>query len=230
MPVVASFPSCNMQAKGSLGMLAPLANTLLGLAEIGGNRLLSLDQQVVDRCSELQGYCIEIQITDLDINIFCHPGSWGMRLSLDEPAKPVDATISGRLMALLSLAMQEDKISTSIQEGVNINGNATVAQQTQKIFGELDIDWEEVLSQYTGDILAYRIHQQARSAGDWLRQSVISLSQTTSEYLREEVRLSPTQVEFERFQQQATTLKQGVERAEVRLRHLMQAISGSNKK
>jgi ubiquinone biosynthesis protein UbiJ len=219
-----------MQAKGSLGMLAPLANTLLGLAEIGGNRLLSLDQQVVDRCSELQGYCIEIQITDLDINIFCHPGSWGMRLSLDEPAKPVDATISGRLMALLSLAMQEDKISTSIQEGVSINGNATVGQQAQKLITELDIDWEEVLSHYTGDILAYRIHQQARGAGDWLRQSVISLSQTTSEYLREESRMSPTQVEFERFQQQATMLKQGVERAEVRLRHLMPAVSGSTKK
>jgi len=219
-----------MRAKGFPEMLSPLANTLLGLAEIGGNRLLSLDQQVVDLCSELQGYCIEIHITDLDINIFCHPGSWGMRLSLDAPAKPVDATISGRLMALLSLAMQEDKISTSIQEGVSINGNATVAQQTQKIFTELDIDWEEVLSHYTGDILAYRIHQQARSAGDWLRQSVISLSQTTSEYLREEIRVSPTQVEFERFQQQATVLKQGVERAEVRLRHLLQAKSGSNKK
>lgn len=211
-------------------MLAPFANTLLGIAEIGGNRLLSLDQQVVDRCRELQGYCIEIHITDLDFNVYCHPGSWGMRLSLEKPAKPVDATISGRLMALLSLAMQEDKISTSIQEGVSINGNATVAQKAQKIFTELDLDWEEALSRYTGDILAYRIHQQARSAADWLRQSVISLSQTSSEYLREESRLSPTQVEFERFQQQATMLKQGVERAEVRLRHLMQALSGKVKK
>ena len=185
---------------------------------------------MIDRCQKLQGHCIEIHITDLDFKVFCHPGSWGMRLSLDEPAKPVDATISGRLMALLSLAMQEDKISTSIQEGVSINGNATVAQQTQKIFSEMDLDWEEALSQYTGDILAYRIHQQARSTSSWLRQSVISLAQTTSEYLREESRLCPTQVEFERFQQQTAMLKQGVERAEVRLRHLIKSASGSTKK
>lgn len=211
-------------------MLAPLANTFIGIAEIGGNRLLSLDHQVVDRCRELEGYCIEVDITDLEFKVYCHPGSWGMRLSLEQPAKPVDATISGRIMALLSLATQEDKISTSIQEGVSINGNASVAQQMQKIFSELELDWEEALSHYTGDILAYRIHKQARSAGDWLRQSVISLSQTSSEYLREESRLSPTQVEFERFQQQATTLKQDVERAEVRLRHLIQAVSGSTKK
>jgi ubiquinone biosynthesis protein UbiJ len=211
-------------------MPMPFANTLLGIAEIGGNYLLSLDHQVLDRCIELQGHCIEIHITDLDLRLFCHPGSWGIRLSLEEPKRAIDASISGRTMALFSLAMQEDKISTSMQEGVSINGNATVAQQMQKIFTELDLDWEEALSHYTGDILAYRIHQQASSASDWLRQSVISLAQTSSEYLREESHLCPTQVEFERFQQQATRLKQDIERAEVRLRHLIQAVSGSTGK
>ena len=95
----------------------------------------------------------------------------------------------------------------------------------QKIFTDLDLDWEEALSHYTGDILAYRIHQQARAARDWLRKSLGSLSQTSSEYLREEIRLTPTQVEFDRFQQQATLLKQDVERAEIRLRHLLQSLS-----
>jgi len=209
---------------------APIANTLLGIAEIGGNSLLSLDDQVVGRCRELQGYCIEIHITDLDLRLFCHPGSGGMRLSLDEPSKPVDATISGRVMALLSLVIQEDKFSTSIQEGVSINGNVKVAQQMQKIFTELELDWEEALSRYTGDVIAFRIHQQARSAGDWFRQTAISLAQTSSEYLREESHMSPTQVEFERFQKHATALKQDVERAEVRLRHLLQAATDIVKK
>jgi len=211
-------------------MLAPFANTLLGIAEIGGNRLLSMDDQVIEHCCELQGKCVEIHIVDVDLRLFCHPGSWGIRLSLDSPAKPVDATISGRTLALLSLALQEDKISTSIQEGVSINGNAAVAQQMQKIFSELDLDWEETLSHYSGDILAHRIHQQARSAVDWLRQSVHSWAQTSSEYLREESHMSPTQVEFERFQQQVTTLKQDVERTEIKLRHLIQAVSGNSVK
>jgi len=205
-------------------MLAPFANTLLGFVEIGGNRLLSLDQQVIDRCREMQGHCIKIHITDLDFTVYCHPGNWGIRLGLDQPAKPIDATISGRLMALLSLAMEEDKISTSIQEGVNISGNAAVAQQVQKIFSELDLDWEEAISHYSGDILAHQIHRQARNATDWLCQSLTSLSKTSSEYLREEIRLTPTQVEFEHFKQQAATLRQDVERAEVRLRHLIRSL------
>jgi len=205
-------------------MLASFANTILGFVEIGGNRLLSLDQQVIDRCRELQGNCIKIHITDLDFTVYCHPGNWGIRLALDEPAKPIDATISGRVMALLSLAMQEDKISTSMQEGVSISGNAAVAQQMQIIFTELDLDWEEGLSHYIGDILAYQVHRQACRTTKWLCQSVTSLSQTSSEYLREEIRLTPTQVEFEHFQQQATRLKQDVERAEVRLRHLFRSV------
>lgn len=205
-------------------MLAYFANTLLGFVEIGGNRLLSLDHQVIDRCRELQGHCIKIHITDLDFTVYCHPGNWGIRLGLDQPAKPIDATISGRVMALLSLAMQEDKISTSMQEGVSINGNAVVAQQVQKIFADLDLDWEEALSQYIGDIPAYQVHRQARRATKWLCQSVTSLSRTSSEYLREEIHLTPTQVEFEHFKHQATRLKQDVERAEVRLRHLIRSI------
>ena len=206
-------------------MLTEITSTLLAITEIGGNRLLAMDQRVLERCNELQGCCINIHVTDLDLDLYCHPGSWGMRLSLDEPARAVDATISGRLIALINLAIQQDKLTTSIQEGVSINGNAAVAQQMQKIFTELDLDWEEALSHYTGDVLAYRIHQQARETRDWLRQSVVSLSQTSSEYLREESRLTPTQVEFERFQQQTTTLRQDVERAETRLRYLIQSLA-----
>ena len=68
-------------------MLSPLADTLLGIAEIGGNRLLSMDQQVIDRCQKLQGHCIEIHITDLDFKVFCHPGSWGLRLARAAPTR-----------------------------------------------------------------------------------------------------------------------------------------------
>jgi len=203
-------------------MLTEITSTLLAFAEIGGSKLIAMDSQVLDRCSELQGRCIKIQVTDLDLKLYCHPGSWGIRLSLDEPVKTIDATISGRLMALINLATEEDKVTTSIQQGVSINGNATVAKQMQKIFTELELDWEEALSHYTGDVLAYRIHEQARITRAWLQQSIESLSKTSSEYLREEVRLTPTEVEFEGFEQQVTTLKQDVERAETRLRHLLQ--------
>jgi ubiquinone biosynthesis protein UbiJ len=145
-------------------------------------------------------------------------------LSRDPPAGDVDATISGRLMALVNLASVDDKVSTSIQERVDFNGKVALAQKMQGILAGLDIDWEEALAEHTGDVLAFQIHQRARNLGKWLRQSADSLLQTSSEYLREEARLSPTGVEFDVFQSQLTELKHDVARTEVRLQHLLEKI------
>jgi len=201
---------------------------LLVFAEIGSNRLLALDEDVIKRCSTLQGNCVAIEITDLEFTLYCHPGSWGIRLSQNVPPKDVDATISGRLFALFDLALEDDKISASIRERVSINGDASVAQQMQKILSDINIDWEEVLSQYTGDVLAFQIHQKARQAKNWLDQSVNAILQTNSEYLREEARLTPTLPEFERFQLQVTTIKHDVDRVEARLRQLAKSIQENN--
>jgi ubiquinone biosynthesis protein UbiJ len=201
-----------------------MQNSLLAVAEIGGNRLLAYDEVALHGCIEMQGCCIAIDIIDLDFQLYCHPGDWGIRLSREPPARDVDAIISGRLMALVNLASEDDKVSTSIRERVSFNGNVALAQKMQKLLAGLDIDWEEALAERTGDVLAFQINQRARNLGKWLRQSADSLLQTSSEYLREEARLSPTEVEFDVFQSQLTELKHDVARTEIRLQHLIEKI------
>jgi len=208
----------------SATFLDSIQNSLLVAAEIGGNRLLEFDEIALKGCHEIQGHCIAINITDIDFQLYCHPGDWGIRLSRNPPARDVDATISGRLMALVNLASLDDKVSTSIQERVSFQGNIALAQKLQKILAGLDIDWEEALAQRTGDVLAFQIHQRTRNLGTWLRQSAESLLQTSSEYLREEAGLSPTEVEFEVFQSRLTELKHDVARTEARLQKLLEKI------
>jgi len=216
-----------VQPSNSLGvtLFDSMQNSLLAAAEIGSNRLLAYDEVTLRGCLEMQGSCIAIDIIDLDFQLYCHPGDWGIRLSRKPPTREVDATISGRLMALVNLASVDDKVSTSIRERVSFNGNVALAQKMQKLLSGLDIDWEEALAKRTGDVLAFQIHQRARSLGKWLRQSTGSLLQTSSEYLREEARLSPTEVEFEVFQSRLTELKHDVARTEIRLQHLFAKIS-----
>lgn len=216
-----------MQSTDSLSatLIDSIQSSLLELAEIGGNRLLAFDEVALKGCEELRGNCIAIDITDLDFQLYCHPGDWGIRLSRYPPAREVDATISGRLMALINLASLDDKVSTSIQERVSFDGNVALAQKMQTILAGLDIDWEEALAEHSGDVLAFQVHQRARHLGAWLRQSADSLLQTSSEYLREEARLSPTQVEFELFQSRLTDLKHDVARAQARLQSLFDRVS-----
>ena len=213
-----------MQIPDNLGTILfdSMQNSLLTAAEIGANRLLTFDEVALAACREMQGHCIAIDITDLDFQLYCHPGDWGIRLSRNPPARDIDASISGRLMALVNLASQEDKVSTSIQERVSFQGDVALAQKLQRILADLDIDWEEALAKHTGDVFPFQLHQQVRLLGDWLSQSADSLLQTSSEYVREEARLSPTVVEFEVFQSRLTELKNDVARAEARLQRLFE--------
>jgi len=207
-------------------LLDSIQSSLLAAVEIGGNRLLTLDESALQACAEMQGCCIAIDITDLDFQLFCHPGSWGLRLSRQAPPQEVDASINGRLMALVNLGTQDDKVSTSIREGVSFHGNVALAQKIQRILAELDIDWEEALAQHTGDVLAFQVHQRARKFGEWLQNSADSLLQTTSEYIREEVNLSPTQPEYRLFKSRMTDLKNDVARSEARLQRLLEKTKG----
>ena len=203
-------------------MIDQLGNQLLGLAEIGGNRLLGMDPKVLRLCGELQGQIIAIELTDLQQTIYCHPGSWGLRLSLQTPGKAADATIRGRLLGLINLSRQQEKVSTSIQERVEISGNASVAQKFQKILTELDIDWEEQVSRVTGDVLAHQLGNLARKTGDWLRHGRQTLEQDLGEYLQEESRVLPSRIEIENFIADVGATAMAVERLEARLQRLQQ--------
>ncbi len=214
----------NSPERFSADLFERVRDSMLAAAEIGANKLLGYDETALAGCAELQGACVAIDITDLDLQLYCHPGSWGIRLSANPPAREVDATISGRLMSLVSLASRDDKVSTAIQEQVSFRGNVALAQKLQKLIAGLDIDWEEALAERFGDVLAFQINNRARSFAGWLRQSADSLMMTTSEYLREEARLSPAEPEFEQFRSRVSELKNDVARAEQRLERLLEKL------
>ena len=188
-------------------LLESIQDGIVAAAEIGANRLLALDETALEACAGLQGRCIAVDVTDLGFRLYCHPGSWGLRLARTAPAGEVDATISGRLMALVNLAAQDDKLSTSISERVAFHGDVALAQRMQAIVADLDIDWEEALAQRGGDLFAFQVHQGARKLGAFVQQSAESILRT--------------QAEFDRFRSSLTLLKQDVARAEARLQQLL---------
>ena len=204
--------------------LTALQDTALGLVEIGSNQLLQFDGDVLTHCEKLAGCCIAIHLTDLDKTIYCHPNSSGIRYSLQAPNKEVDATISGRVMALVNLSLHNDKIATSIKERVEISGNAQVAQQFQKIISELDIDWEEQLAKLTGDVMAVRISRTLSSAHQWLKQTLQSSVLDVRDYIQHEQSLTPTHYEMSDFSDKVKTMRNDVERFEVKLKLLEQRL------
>jgi ubiquinone biosynthesis protein UbiJ len=195
-------------------MISEIANNLLGVAEAAANRLLGLDEEALRQCAELQGHIVAIEISDVGRTLYIHPGSWGMRISLQAPPREPDAVIRGRLASLINLSRQQDKISTSIQERIEISGNTAVARRLQNLLGGIAIDWEEQLSRLVGDIAAYRIFQGLDRTRQMLSAGFESLTLSGRDYLQEETRQLPTSAEFELFREQVTTLRNDVERIE----------------
>lgn len=202
-------------------MIEHMLNNLLGVAEIGGNHLLGMDQNVLQHCTELQGHIVAIHFSDLNKTLYCHPGSWGMRISLQPPPREADAIIRGRVMALVNLSVQNDKLSTSIQERIEIIGNAAVAQKFQKILTELDIDWEHQLSRIVGDALAFRIFEGFHKARNLLNNGLLSAALTGRDYLQQESQQMPSKPEFDRFKDEVTDLRYSVDRMEALLNHYL---------
>ncbi len=200
-------------------MIEQMLNNLLGAAEIGGNHLLGMDQNTLQHCSELQGHIIAINFTDVEKTLYCHPGSWGMRISLQQPAKEPSAVIRGRVMALVNLSLNKDKLSTSIQERIEISGNTAAAQKFQKILTELDIDWEQQLSRLVGDAVAFRIFQGLNKTRQWVNDSFKSVAISGRDYLQQESGHMPTKPEFDQFKSEVTDLRHSVERMEALLNH-----------
>ena len=196
-------------------LLQTLGQNLLGLGEAFGNRLLALDEQALQGCAELQGRIIALELSDLGQTLYFHPGSWGLRLSQQTPPREPDALIRGRLVGLTSLALEQDRVGTSIQHRIEISGDAQTAQRFQKILTELDPDWEEQLSQWIGDMPAFRIGQALRKLQQTAQQNLQSLKLDGSEYLREEVRMTPTRPEFEHFREQVGELRHDIDRLEL---------------
>ena len=205
-------------------LLDSLQQGVVAALEIGGNRLLGFDPDALGRCRELEGRCVSLEITDLDFRIYCHPGAAGIRLSREAPPHEVDASISGRLIALINLATEDDKLSTSMQEKVNYRGDVALAQRLQKIVADLDIDWEEILAGYTGDVLAHQLNKGWRELRERMLDGADSVLATTSEFLREEARLTPTRTEFDRLAAGITALKHDAARVEARVQLLLDAL------
>jgi ubiquinone biosynthesis protein UbiJ len=103
---------------------------------------------------------------------------------------------------------------------VEISGDAELGQQFSEILEALDIDWEEHLSHFTGDLVAHKLGNVVRGALSWGRQTVDTLGQDVAEYLQEESETVPNQDEAEGFMSQVDVLRTDVDRMEARVKRL----------
>ena len=179
------------------------------------NGYLQLDPDGCEQFSTLIGKVIAIEIAGLS-PYYIFPENRGLRFETTYTLK-ADVTISGSSLALLRL-LQSD--GYPLPPGVQISGDLDVAHAFQTKMKEIDIDWEEQLSYFTGDVIAHSVGNTVRSIIHWGKEAISSVRQTSTEYIQEEIRYLPPRQEIRDFMQDVDISRNDVERLEARIKRL----------
>lgn len=169
--------------------------------------------------ARLSGKVLAVKITaPVAFNLFIMPLEEEIQLMANWDGD-VDTQLSGSLMALLQLSTTE--IHNLKYSGVTAMGDLGLLADLQKLLKNLEIDWEDMLSQFTGDIIGHQTAQVIRTKFGWAKDRAQSATRLTREFLTEEYRALVSRPELEDFYQQVDELRLAVDRAAARVEKLL---------
>ncbi len=191
---------------------------LLGAIEIALNRYLALDEDVLAQCAALDGRSLSVSIEDLEWQIVVVFVPAGV-IVLPEGEAP-DVRIRGRSNALLRMARSQFAGRGEMPGGIEVSGDAALLDRVRRMARAIGFDIEELLATVMPGPSAYRAASLLRRLADWAGRSASTLALDSAEYLREETRDLVHRADLEQWMDAVDELRDGVDRAEARLRRL----------
>ena len=128
--------------------------------------------------------------------------------------------IKGPLISILFQLGLNKSPGELVASGIQVEGDQALAQQLAVLFREMDLDLEEPLAHWVGDVAAHQVGQAARSAFDWLKKTASTLLDDSSHYLREEGQQVIEKRELDTFTQQVDHVRADFDRLEARIQRL----------
>ncbi|UCA11642.1 SCP2 sterol-binding domain-containing protein [Aeromonas enteropelogenes] len=201
----------------------PMDAMVTAVIETSLNRLLELDKQSPERLRKLTGKVLKLELRELKPLWFVFSDR-----RLDVLARyegKADAVLSLSLTAL-GLLKDPSALTRYIrEEKLDLSGDPQLVQAFSVLLGELDIDWEEELSRYTGDVMAHTLLRGARQARSLVGRELCRSQRQLAEYLTEEIRLAPGPLEVASFNDDVEVLAQQLKAIELRLARFEQQVT-----
>ena len=162
----------------------PLPGILAALLEGAVNRVLSMDDNSAARLERLAGRMLRLDIEGVGITLFLAFTDRRVEVGTRSDAEP-DTVISGSPAALFSMAAPGDMGDWAADSRVNITGDANLARDLERLFSQLDPDWEGSLSRLFGDVWGHQVAAGLRSGAGHARQAAKDAGGMIDEYLNQ---------------------------------------------
>ncbi|MEY8194544.1 MAG: SCP2 sterol-binding domain-containing protein [Cycloclasticus sp.] len=199
-----------------MSLLSPLVKPL----QIALNRYLDYDPEVPKQLLAMQGNVVELHFRSLELSLYILINATDLDIC-DDYDGAVDTTISGSPIALAMMGLQSSSVSSLFSGEVTIVGDTELGSRFQALLDNVEVDWEEPLSQLSGDVIAQQVGGLLRGVAGWLEESTNTNALNVSEYLREEQAMLPSKFEEERFKREVDELRLAVDRLEAKVGRLM---------
>ncbi len=204
--------------------MAAIKPLLIVALETALNKYLSLDTDASYFLEPLAGKVIAVTVQPFAETIYLCPSNDVIQILDEYPSHP-DTTLSGSIFALGLMSFSSTPMRSIFSGEVKIEGDMHTGRKFQELFANLDIDLEEQLSHFTGDIIAHKVGQFFRAGQNWSHESIESFQLNLSEFLQEETRDLPAKAECDIFYRQIDELRTDFDRLQSRVKRLQKHLS-----
>lgn len=164
--------------------VTPLPGMLALTLETAINHVLQLDMESPSRVRKLEGKLLQVNLDGLNITLYFTFKHGVVRVRLDADGTP-DTVISGTPVALFSMAEPEEADWGLPKSKVQINGDASLARDLERIFRNLEPDWEAPLAGLLGDVAGHQAAHGIRRGLDTARKTARTAGEVLSEFIKD---------------------------------------------
>lgn len=189
------------------------------------NAVLKRDPATLDKFSSLSGKVIAFEFRELDLTLYLFPHPEGVQVQYLYEGQ-ADTTLQGSPIAFINMSLGDASESFFSGE-IRIKGDIELGQRFKRILDQLNLDWEEWLSSFTGDLIAYKTGDMIRNLSDWSKDALNILQTDAREYLQEEGQLTPHSAEITQFTDNVSQLRDQAARLEARISRLQKQLEST---
>lgn len=190
------------------------------------NFVLSQADNHQQALAPLNGKLVGVDVSDLELQLFLEFENNQLYILEKRPVERTpNVVISGASKDYLQTAINQAQQKPIV--GLSFNGDIGTGQQLQQLTEQLTFDWESRLADMSNDYIAYHTFKVLQQLNQWLKQTLQTKLDNTSEILIEEWRLTPSPYEVEDFIQRVQQLQWSIDRVSAKALRLQNQIKES---
>jgi ubiquinone biosynthesis protein UbiJ len=188
------------------------------------NTYLGLDPESKKHLQKLKGRVATTKLLPFDAIFQLTFTDKGVEIQTEELLN-AETTITGTPLQMLGMMLNKSNRNQFFADDLSIVGDAELGRDIVALFDEIQIDWEEHLSQFIGDVPAHHIGRLANRVKSWLNHADTTFTSNINEYLHEETEWLPPREALDDFYNEIDKLRMDVDRIEAKISHLKSVIT-----